>query len=252
MDCKKCRLPVITKDHPYIYCNGLCAAVHHAACVGLNNVELASVSPPNKNNMWLCDECVVEFVQWRKERSENKKCSIAESVSEPKCPLQRDVEELKNKVESMRLVLASHGAFNVDAEIRHSTPDAPNSSRQMSSNSRSREISDVLPDASDRLIDSIREDESYDLLLTNIDGSVTEDDIQRMVFRSLGAHDNEFIHVRKLVPRWVDCSTLDYISFKVVLNRKWKSSAMLSTTWPQNVKFREFRKIRCTWRPELV
>lgn len=254
MDCKKCLLPVKTKDHPYIYCNGLCAAVHHAACVGLNTNDLAAVSPPKKNNMWLCDECLIEFVQWRQERTDIKNVSIAEPVPLPnqleqKCPLQRDIEELKNTVESIRLALASHERFNSDARSRHSTPNTTNLSQQMDSGLG--EMSNV-PDALGRSTDSIREDDSFDLLLTNIDGNVSEEDIQRMVARSLGARDNEIIHVKKLVPRWVDCSTLDYISFKVVLNHKWKVSAMLSATWPKNVRFREFRKVRCPWRPETV
>lgn len=53
---------------------------------------------------------------------------------------------------------------------------------------------------------------------------------------------HECKNVKKLVPRWVDCSSLDSILFKIVLDHEWKSSPMMSSTWPNNIKFREFKK----------
>nr|XP_029720845.1 uncharacterized protein LOC115262586 [Aedes albopictus] len=186
MECKKCLLPVVTKDQPYVYCNALCAA--------------------------------------------------------PKCVLQRDVDELKAKVPNLLPGLNNH----TDAWIRHSTPK---SSRPMECGSS--EVTNASETAS-RLPDSICENENFDLLLTNIDGSVSEEDVQLMVCRCLGTRDNECINVRKLVPRWVDCSAFDYISFKIVLNRKWKSVAMMPSTWPRNIRFREFKKVRFPWKPDIL
>nr|XP_029712066.1 uncharacterized protein LOC115256982 [Aedes albopictus]XP_029715015.1 uncharacterized protein LOC115258760 [Aedes albopictus] len=249
MECKKCLLPVVTKDQPYVYCNALCAAVHHAACVGLNTAELAAVSPPHKNSCWMCDECLVEFVQWRKERNEKMNEPIAATApehNEPKCVLQRDVDELKAKVDSILSVITSHENNHTDAWIRHSTPK---SSRPMECGSS--EVT-VASETASRLPDSICENENFDLLLTNIDGSVSEEDVQLMVCRCLGTRDNECINVRKLVPRWVDCSAFDYISFKIVLNRKWKSVAMMPSTWPRNIRFREFKKVRFPWKPDIL
>ncbi|XP_062715746.1 uncharacterized protein LOC134291686 [Aedes albopictus] len=247
MECKKCLLPVITKDQPYIYCNGLCAAVHHANCVGLNKAELAAVSPPNKNSCWLCDDCLDEFVQWRKERTEKTNHPIAETIPEPQCvQLQRDVDELKTKVESILSGIVSHSNHRSDTWIRHSTP---NSSRQEESGSS---VITSAFNSTNRIPDSGSENENFDLLLSNIHGSVSEEDVQHMVSRCLGTRDDECINVRKLVPRWVDCSTLDYISFKIVLHRKWKSTAMMPSIWPKNIKFREFKKIRCPWRPDIL
>ncbi|XP_029713426.1 uncharacterized protein LOC115260661 [Aedes albopictus] len=246
MECKKCLLPVVTKDQPYIYCNALCAAIYHAACVGLNTAELAAVSPPNKNSCWMCDVCLVEFVQWRKEHSEKMNEPIAATVPEPTYVLQRDVDELKAKVASILSVITSHENNHSDTRICHSTP---NSSRQKEEGTS--EISNAFDTAS-RLPDSICDDENFDLLLTNIDGSVSEEDVHLMVSRCLGTFENERINVRKLVPRWVDCSALDYVSFKIVLNRKWKSAAMMSSTWPKNIRFREFKKLRCPWKPDVL
>ncbi|XP_029731753.2 uncharacterized protein LOC115268007 [Aedes albopictus] len=190
MECKKCLLPVATKDQPYIYCNALCAA--------------------------------------------------------PTYVLQRDVDELKAKVASILSVITSHENNHSDTRICHSTP---NSSRQKEEGTS--EIAHAFDTAS-RLPDSICDDENFDLLLTNIDGSVSEEDVHLMISRCLGTFENERINVRKLVPRWVDCSALDYVSFKIVLNRKWKSAAMMSSTWPGNIRFREFKKLRCPWKPDIL
>ncbi|XP_062716299.1 uncharacterized protein LOC115265681 [Aedes albopictus] len=254
MDCKKCALPVETSIQPFIHCNGLCAAIHHAACVGLDTPNLAAVSPPYKNSFWLCDECIDEFVCWRNDRSANaKELSSRPELSlnpEQQSALQRDVEELKGKVESILSTLTTTASCLPNTEMmRHSTP---NSSRQFSREMSGTNACNVTPSvsaASERLTESAV-DESFALLLTNIDGNVSEEDVQLMVARSLGAYDDECRNIKKLVPRWVDCSTLDYVSFKIILHCKWKPAAMMSTTWPRYVKFREFRRRECTWKPD--
>nr|XP_029729300.1 uncharacterized protein LOC115266837 [Aedes albopictus] len=257
MDCKKCTSPVITKSQPFIYCNGLCATVYHATCVELSKSELAAVSPPNRNSFWLCDECFTEFIHWRNDRKGNVKESTAVAepllIPEQQYAQQRDVDELKMKVDFILTVLASTASCHVDTGIMpHSTP---NSSR--SSDSEMIRPNECTPMASvhaspARLSNPVGGEESFALVLTNIDGSVSEEDIQLMVARCLGASDAECRNVRKLVPRWVDCSTLDYISFKIVLNCKWKSTAMASATWPSNLKFRELKRRESTWKPDTV
>lgn len=179
MDCKKCYLPVNTKDQQYIYCNGLCAAVHHAICVGLNTVQLAAVSPPNKNSFWLCDECLVEFVRWRKERCEMESVSIASAPDpEPKCVLERDVEELKSKVETILSMLASHA----DSVVRHSTPT---SSIVFDDTVKGSNLISETSYAPSRLSESIGGDDNFDLLLTNINATVSEEDVHGLsMFRS--------------------------------------------------------------------
>ncbi|XP_062702089.1 uncharacterized protein LOC134285415 [Aedes albopictus] len=273
MNCKKCVLPVDTRSQPFIHCNGLCAAIHHAACVGLENADLAAVSPPKRNSFWLCDDCFAEFICWRNERTESAKGSSARpdhslSQKQEYAP-QRDVDELKAKVECLLLsTLTTTASCHPNTEmIRHSTP---NSSRQPDREMSGINDSSVTPSASvpvvsERSTDSTVGDENFsekDPLRTfapcellpriTLDGNVSEEDIQLMVARCLGACDAECRNVRKLVPRWVDCSALDYVSFKVILHCKWKATAMMSTTWPRYVKFREFRRRECTWKPDIV
>ncbi|XP_062562247.1 uncharacterized protein LOC134225853 [Armigeres subalbatus] len=245
MDCKKCHHAVLTKEQPHIYCNGTCAEVYHATCVGLNKEQLAAVSPPYRNSFWLCDDCFTEFVQWRNEKKERNvsTANVQKSVG-PKCVLHDDIIELKAKVDSIMSMLSSNGECNLDTVMKHSTPNQIVCSDPFTSGSSDQ----TALDDSARVSNSAND--SFALLLTNIDSSVSEDDVQVMVSRCLGACDTECKSIRKLVPRWVDTSSLDYISFKIVLNRKWKSKAMMPSTWPRNVKSREFRQRQCTWKPD--
>ncbi|XP_062533754.1 uncharacterized protein LOC134202778 [Armigeres subalbatus] len=171
---------------------------------------------------------------------------------EPKCALHRDVEELKAKVETIMSLLAPNVKCSANSAMQHSTPKtSPKFSNTAPYVSTGRIESFVPPDASSRSFTSTNMEESFAMVLTNIDGSVSEKDVQEMVTRCLGACDKECVNVRKLVPRWVDSNTLDYISFKIVLDTKWKSAALTPTTWPKNVKFREFRQNLCTWKPDI-
>lgn len=94
------------------------------------------------------------------------------------------------------------------------------------------------------------DDRSFSLLLTNIDCDTSEDDVRTLVHRCLGVTFKENIKVVKLVSKRMDYSLLDYISFKIMLNSKYKNIAMLPSTWPPGIRFREFRcRTIETWKP---
>lgn len=233
MICAKCHLHIAKGKLSYIVCNGLCNRTYHA------------VSPPNKNSFWLCDDCLNEFVKWR---TDQKKADI--SIADSKSTLQLEVEELKTKVASIMSTLSANATNNsVTSVDRHSTPC---SSSHLENGTRGRDHSGLsfTPDISSCLSDPGVGNGDFELLLTNIDGRVTESQIQHMVSRGLDVCETECKNVRKLVSRWIDCSTLDYVSFKVILDHKWKPKALKSSTWPANIRFREFVKRNCTWKPE--
>lgn len=244
MICRNCLHQVDTKEQPFVCCNGLCTDVYHATCVGLNKEAVAAVSPPNRNSFWLCDDCFDEFLRWRERQGK----PAAQTPQENKCVLHRDVEELKAKVDAIMSIVSNNATSPSDAVMRHSTPTLSPQNEIDSRVENSHSGTSFALDNSQPNTDQI--DDSFALVLTNIDGSVTERDIQQMVSRCLGAPDGECENIRKLVPRWVDCTTLDYVSFKVSLNSRWKSAAMKSSTWPGNVKFREFKKRQAAWKPE--
>lgn len=87
---------------------------------------------------------------------------------------------------------------------------------------------------------TMNRDHVFSFVLSNIGNRVTEHDIDVLVSQSLKMTKSDYVEVTKLVPRWKSCKKLDYISFKVVLDEKWKSSALNVSTWPRKIKIREF------------
>lgn len=74
--------------------------------------------------------------------------------------------------------------------------------------------------------DGTANDEYFLLYLSNIDPSVTERDVHRMVSCTLGTPECERVDVVKLSRNWSDRRMLDFISFKVVIAGKFKKQAI--------------------------
>lgn len=92
------------------------------------------------------------------------------------------------------------------------------------------------------------EESSFSLLLTNIDSSAPVRDIQWMISQAISLPDPECIDVKKMVSKWKKHSNFDFILFKVVLPLNYKCCAFAPTTWPINVRFREFIRMNNTWK----
>lgn len=54
--------------------------------------------------------------------------------------------------------------------------------------------------------------------------------------------DRNKVRVRRLVSKQIE-HELDYVSFKIYLDRNWKELAMKPSTWPKHFRFREFENI---------
>lgn len=89
--------------------------------------------------------------------------------------------------------------------------------------------------------------EKFWMFFSRVKNDVTEDEIRAMVAACLGTTD--LIIVQKLVSNWIDLAQLPYISFKVGIDVKFRDRAMLPSTWPSGIYYREFREKCFTWRP---
>lgn len=240
MDCKKCSLAI--DGQPYVFCNGVCSGVFHAACVSIRREYLLPIAA-SRNIVWLCEICMTEFEKWKKLPIQpDASCTSIASVEE-------EIVKLKTEVERIATALSSitSSPSPSSSEILHSTP-AQFSPLQSSYGTNTYHDSSQH---SHTVLDPIDEDQHFALLLTNIHTSVSETDIERMVLQSLDASDGDQICVQKLVPKWVDYTSRDYISFKVVLNVKWKPIALKSSTWPTGVRFRKFIQRQASWKPAM-
>lgn len=82
------------------------------------------------------------------------------------------------------------------------------------------------------------------LFFTRVKNYVTERQILEFVTDSLGTDD---AFVKKLVPAWKDTLSMPYVSFKVGVDVRLKETALLPSTWPAGLRFREFRED--VWEP---
>lgn len=236
--CKKCSLSIDFKADPYTVCEGECAGFFHASCVGVSEDALCMLSC---NIIWMCNECLNNFRRWR----DNIHCDSADAINTQTC-LDEEVNLLKKAVFEIQQTLSNvvRVTPTKNASLLHSTP-IPISSRILFDGTGA----NGLHAESDENGSTTNEDE-FSLFLTNIDKSATERDIRLMVCRALDAPEPEHIEVVKLVSKWNQRSR-DYVSFKVILNRKWKSRALDPVTWPKKNKFREFVNMsqNVTWKP---
>lgn len=82
------------------------------------------------------------------------------------------------------------------------------------------------------------EPEQFWLYLSGFHRQVTSEDVSKVVRCCL--HTESEAKVVMLVPKNVDMSRLTFISFKVGLPVDLKDAALLPSTWPQGIRFREF------------
>lgn len=240
--CNKCLLSIDAKDL-YSVCEGECACLFHANCVGIHEEDLCMMALKT-NIVWMCDTCLIRF----RRTSERASADSPVDSIQPK-PIDDEVKELKIAVAGILEMISKIAptAVSNDCEVLHSTPVSTNLPSDVI-NTSVRNVSNV---ENDQLSHRAESDDDLSLFISNIDASVSECDVRIMVSRVLGTSVPERIDVLKLVSKWNNSRPPDYISFKVSLDKKWKSKALNQIIWPKYVKCREFvPRHNLTWRPE--
>lgn len=238
--CKTCS-EGIDMHSLYTVCEGRCAKKFHATCVGVSETQLCALT---KNIVWICDDCMFEYCRARDRIPESPKAQPVEYnvILAHIADLKSQIEIIVNSIAELPTSIACPTS-SVSTQ-RHSTPI--NSPKPLNSVSACR--SECSRSSTHNRGDS------FSLLLTNIDRRATENEITSLVSQSLCVPEPECMDVTKLVPRWKSCANLDFISFKVVLPGRWKQLALNASTWPREVKVREFtcRKNIDPWKPPTL
>lgn len=242
--CRTCSLSVNANDTFFIICKGSCGGKFHCNCVGLRDIHWNVIRVLSKNVVWMCDSCMDEFQRAKNHVASDSSTSNSPTIVEEVIELKNTVADIMKTISTIRQSVPT--GSQIDARLLHSTPDSfklldGSGSEGSANDTESQCREDVNNDSN-----------GFSLFLTNIDTSATERDVQWMVARAIGDLDPERIDVIKLVSKMKSHLRLDFVSFKVVVPSKFKSCAMNPTTWPKNVKFREFirsNKCTCTWKP---
>lgn len=254
MDCKKCLLPIDCKRDAFAVCEGSCCRSFHGACVGLSEDTVCCLS--QKNIFWLCNDCISAFYE-HVQKSFVEQPEPDNSLSKVNTELADLKGKIANIMETLTVISEAQKKQSYPSYQfipHHSTPNAPDRPPKLHEGSRS-DSSHSSSEHSMSTTESVRhrrQEGSFSLFLTNIDGCVTEEEISSMVSRSLGVEENEVINVKKLVPKWKANDTLDYVSFKVQLYDNMKQIALRKESWPSGVMYREFiERPRNFWRPTV-
>lgn len=225
----------------FVDCAGRCKNSYHLSCVGIGKELLRAASG---EVIWLCTECLLDFNNWK---------DVDQTPLSPPTPnIHSEIDELKSQVSEIMDTLqgiVSHGISATKRDIVHSTPIAIADVQSKTNNSHNDEIipdHDGLHETSETTTD----ERGFSLLLTNIDCYTTAKEVKTMIYSCLGVPADDRVSLVKLVSKNADYRLLDFVSFKVVLDWKWKDLAMRESTWPTGIKFREFRhRSTKTWKP---
>lgn len=230
--CTKCSRGIDVYTDFFTVCEGECACFFHAKCVNLSEDVLQVLSG---NVLWMCDACLRKF-QIMRDKSGS---TCGEELVGAKS-IEVEVKELKTTVKD---ILQTLSKITSDACSSYITPlhSTPISSLAPSDGTDANVMNTANVSTTENLRrSSCTTTDDFSLFLSNIDVSVTERDVYEMIVHSLGTPEPERIDIIKLTSNWKSQRVLDYASFKVILNKKWKSRALDPSIWPMNVRFREF------------
>lgn len=239
--CGKCSVMIDINADLYTVCEGMCAKSFHAECVSVTETDLCALS---SNIIWICSPCMTVFRRMR----ERVSTDVATNTDTPKSMLD-DISELKTTVADIVCTLSKITQTNSDLNTPHhcSTPISllkvfDGTNEVVCSSTTQDEILDLSTEAPDNDV--------FALYLTNIDKCATVNDISLMVSQQLGVPLSDCGDVVKLIPKWRNTKTFDYVSFKITLKKHLKTSALDASTWPRGVKFREFvNRPYDAWKP---
>lgn len=239
--CHKCDVEIRPED-TVVRCEVFCKAEHvyHAKCVGLSYDEGCACL--HSNICWMCDSCrhAIDYGRFRKAETATSDTRIFAT--------QDEVVHLKTEVERINTIVMQFtsppSTIEASAELTHHTMNVPLSTSSPLTSTRSNIVDPAVDLPSDVNINN----NTLQLYVSNIANDVTENEIGLMVCEALGAE--RVFNVKCLVSPWKDTSTLDYVSFKVVVDAQYRDTALNASKWPTGVRCREFRdRYSSVWRP---
>lgn len=244
--CKQCTTS-IERDADGIDCEGFCRNAFHVTCAKLSAEVIASVRT-RPNIWWICDKCTPLMREKRNDHI-SKQLYTSTSVIPPKgdenMNYASEILALKRQIAEIQETLADTSIIKPKAESSSSLATHPPLAQSSPLTSSKLQLGTKPVNDSNITVSSGSSAEKFWLFFTKIKNDVTELDMSRMIGDSLSPEAS--IEVKKLIPVWKNPLTMPYISFKAGIDVRFKEAALLSSTWPAGLCFREFRN--CVWEP---
>lgn len=246
--CKQCA-QVITQDSNCIGCEGFCTDVYHASCVKMRYEELVKYRS-SRNLWWMCTSCSDMMVKKR-----NNRHALVKGA-ETKAPEAKEITRIDDEIAALKKqITAIHESLaNSTVSSSRIVPSVDPSIRDRSTTTESSlgvqhdtQLGTKATDCFSNIVEQRSANDRFWLFLSRIKSCVSEREVFKLVADALGTDD---IIVKKLVPAWKDSISMPFISFKVGINAHLKRTALLPSTWPCGLHFREFRNNY--WEPLLA
>lgn len=244
--CKHCS-NVIASGVDCVGCEGFCNNFFHASCVKLSHEDLIQYRRVS-NFWWLCNQCSDMMHKHRDDRSMLVQPDIID-----RSPKTNDIIRIDDEISKLKEQIADIHQSLLQSTVPSVETNVLNEHRPLAESSPSSLLS--YPDiqrgtklnSSSQGSSVVRQRNANDrfwLFFSRVTNCVDEHQISKLVSDSLETNDAD---VKKLVPAGKDVLSMPYVSFKVGVNARFKELALLPSTWPTGLRFREFKDD--VWQP---
>lgn len=251
--CGKCTLPIRALEDR-IECDGSCKNVFHLSCTTLNAFDVRRCIE-NENLLWMCTCCLSLF---RKQSSSTASTDLKDEgndkLESAVCELQKEMEAIKKEISDFKASTNHIHSSHVNSHDEYST-STPQADASHGIKLSSTWMSTMNDSNNSKLFTGTKVESNYPndrrkfwIFFTGVAKHVSCSEFSKMVVNCLQLDDPP--EVMKLVPRWRNPEEVHHVSFKVGVDLKFKETAVMKSTWPQGLLFREFipRKL-CNWEP---
>lgn len=197
---------------------------------------------------WICDACIEQIRAIRNDRllqsqvpSNDIVTFNSPNVIHAEMNYDKEITVLKQQIAAIHETIGNVTITEARAHSKSSRSTSigtPVAQSSPVSSSRLLCGTKTIYDMSDVVYPRVTDDRFW-LFFTRLENNVTERDLSsKIISDSLGSTVSTV--VKRLVPAWKDPSTMPYVSFKVGIETRFKELALLPSTWPTGICFREF------------
>ncbi|XP_053690826.1 uncharacterized protein LOC128739368 [Sabethes cyaneus] len=251
--CEQCAKPV-QADGDHVKCMGFCDQLVHAKCAKMNAAFL-KVLRERKNLLWMCDECVklIKMTRFKGVMS-SVSCavsSIASSHGEAVGELKQAILVNGQRIEQLSKSVSE--AATTPLTSRYATAEPPKKRRREERIMGSKPLLAGTKSSTSQTVLTVSPPKKlFWLYLSRIRPTVKPEAILELVQDCLQSSGDP-IKVIPLIKKDADLYAMNYISFKVGMDEKYRDIALDTGTWPHGLLFREFEgtSVKNYWAPSI-
>lgn len=239
LGCCECALHIGNLEERVV-CDG-CYKKYHLSCAKMNPYQLR-VCLEFDNVLWLCNKCLSSF---REQQSASSKTDliVQGKVNDNKTndnEIDLVVQELQAEISSIKESFDKlQRTFNSGCQWISDNTVLPSTSTPQGNINRNNSFNDtsqlMVGSNAERVSTSPR---TFWIFFTRVAKHVSSDTMRQMVSNSLQLEDQP--QIVRLVPHWINNESLRYVSYKIGVNWKYREKALLASTWPVGLQFRQF------------